>query len=182
MGFWDTVKKAFGVTDFTEINPQQYKSQLTLSTPAVEKMYSSALGNLMRGSTVNTHNLMLANSAGQMPGGALSAAIARANEAVSTGLGKVGTNIEQLRMNALARYLGLQRQYDVDKMQHEYQNLANVGATLGALTSVITNGFSSGAFQNLFGGGQTEAASGNNIGVHLSPQNLSILKLVGGGL
>ena len=184
MSFWDSVKKMMGITPFNEINPQEYKSELTLSTPAVEKMYSSTMGNLLRGSTQNTHNMLLANASGQMPGGALSAAMARANEGLASGMATASPQIQQLRMNALARYIGMQSQYDQAKMQHEYQNLANVAATLGALTNFGYQAFGGGGNQSIFGAGQSNQIQNNqgqsNIGIHLNPQNLPILAQIGG--
>ncbi len=179
MNFWDSVKNLMGVTPFNEINPQEYKSKLTLSTPAVEKMYSSAMGNLLRGSTQNTHNMLLANASGQMPGGALSSAMARANEGLASGMATASPQIQQLRMNALARYIGMQGQYDQAKMQHEYQNLGNVAATLGAVTNFGYQAFGGGGLQSIFGGGQNNQGNGN-IGVHLGAQNWPILSQIGG--
>lgn len=180
MTFWDSVKKLMGVTPFEQINPQEYKNQLTLSTPTVEKMYSSEMGNLLRGSTQNTHNMLLANASGQMPGGALSSALARANEGLASGMATAGPQIQQLRMNALARYIGMQGQYDQAKMQHEYQNLADIGATLGAITNFGYKMFGAGGIQNLFGGGGSNGVQGSGIGVRV-PQYVPG-QFTGGGL
>ena len=131
-----------GQTKFQGTNPAEYKDKLTLSNADIAQTENDLFSRLDRNEAKRIMDIKQAGAAGGLPKAATQVAIADAGTATARGARGIKSDLKRQQRDSYARYLGLLRNYEGQKLAYDTQNnnasAAFLQGGLGNIGNILT--------------------------------------------